>query len=498
MRRWSFIVIAALLWLVSCTGRKAYDLSGVKGVEDLKGYSVAVAMGSSYDLMLSEIDGVDVIRLGVGELLVAVEKGRADFCIIDQIQARMLNLESRGLGIKFNNILKGTACAGFRRDDSLLCSQFNGYLGDARSLGEYDRWLDEWKSASDSMADASLLVHRHEKRPGRRALHVGITITYPYLFLKENNLTGIEVDLFNRFCEAAGYSVDYEIYDFSALIPALNSGKIDVILSHMRKTEERARQVLFSDPYVEGGGAAVCRSAGGVSLAGRAGFRERMKESFKNNLVVEQRWKLMADGLWVTIQISVLSLLAAVMVGVLMCRMRMSRKRMLSSPTGLAIDLLRGIPLLVILMIMFYVIFASSRITGTWVTVMSFGLYYGAYFSEVFRTGMEGVERGQWEAGLALGLGKFQTFRRVVLPQALNRIIPVLKGEVIALIKMTSVVGYVAVVDLTKASDIIRARTLDAFFPLILVSVVYIVLSWLTGLGLRALERRLTPKSRDL
>ena len=85
-----------------------------------------------------------------------------------------------------------------------------------------------------------------------------------------------------------------------------------------------------------------------------------------------------------------------------------------------------------------------------------------------------------------------------MLPQALNRIIPVLKGEVIALIKMTSVVGYVAVVDLTKASDIIRARTLDAFFPLILVSVVYIVLSWLTGWGLNALEWRLTPKSRDL
>lgn len=498
MRRWSFILIAAMLWLVSCTGRKVHDLSGVKGVEDLRGYRVAVSMGSSYDLMLSEIDGVDVIRLGLGELLVAVEKGRADFCIIDQIQARMLNLESRGLEIKFNNILKGTACAGFRKDDSLLCSRFNGYLRDAKSSGEYDRWLNEWKTASDSMADASLLVHRHEKQSGRRSLHVGITITYPYLFLKENNLTGIEVDMFNRFCDAAGYSVDYEIYDFSALIPALNSGKIDVILSHMRRTEERARQVLFSDPYVEGGGAAVCKSNDGIGMTERAGLWDRIKESFKNNLVVEQRWKLMADGLWVTIQISVLSLLAAVMAGVLMCRMRMSRKRVVSSPMGIVIDLLRGIPLLVLLMLMFYVIFASSRITGTWVTVMSFGLYYGAYFSEVFRTGMESVDRGQWEAGFALGLGKFQTFSKVVLPQAMNRIIPVLKGEVIALIKMTSVVGYVAVVDLTKASDIIRARTLDAFFPLILVSVVYIVLSWLTGSGLKALERQLTPKSIDL
>ena len=289
-----------------------------------------------------------------------------------------------------------------------------------------------------------------------------------------------------------------EIYDFSALIPALNSGKIDVILSHMRRTDERAKQVLFSDPYIEGGGAAVCRNENSMSSGVRAGIVSRIKDSFNNNLVVEQRWKLMADGLWVTIRISVLSIVAAVMAGIMLCRLRMSRRRMVSSPTGVVIDLLRGIPLLVILMLMFYVIFASSRITGTWVTVISFGLYYGAYFSEVFRTGMESIDKGQWEAGFALGLRKFQTFRKVVLPQALSRIIPVLKGEVIALIKMTSVVGYVAMVDLTKASDIIRARTLDAFFPLILVSVVYIILAWMTGWGLKALERQLTPKSREL
>ena len=188
-----------------------------------------------------------MIRLGVGELLVAVEKGRADFCILDQFQARMLNIDMRGLEIKFSGILKGTACAGFRKGDSILCSQFNCYLDSLRTTGEYDSWLGDWKAASDSMADVSLRVARHEKQQGRRALRGGITITYPYLFLKDNNLTGIEVDMFNRFCERAGYPVDYEIYDFSALIPALNSGKIDVILSHMRRTDERARQVLFSD-----------------------------------------------------------------------------------------------------------------------------------------------------------------------------------------------------------------------------------------------------------
>ena len=497
MKRLFFIMITLVLWLNSCTERKTYDFANVKSVEDLKGHSVAVPMGSSYDLFLSDMEGVEVVRLGLGELLVAVEKGRADFSIIDQFQARISNLELRGLEVKFDNVLKGTASAGFRKEDSLLCSQFNEYLSGIRASGEYDRWLDRWQSAIDSMADASLLVTRPEKRPDRRALHVGITITYPYLFYKENNLTGIEVDLFNRFCVQAGYSVDYEVNDFIALIPALNSGKIDVILSHMRKTEERAKQVLFSDPYIEGGGAVVCKTGNGRDIK-RAGLWIRFKDSFNNNLVVEQRWKMMADGLWVTVRISVLSVLAAVIVGSIMCRLRMSRRRGVNMPTGIVVDLLRSIPLLVILMIMFYVVFASSKISGLWITIMSFGLYYGAYFSEVFRTGMESVDKGQWEAGFALGLRKFQTFYKVVLPQALNRVIPVLKGEVISLIKMTSVVGYVAVIDLTKATDIIRARTLDAFFPLILVSIVYLLLSWLIGLGLNALESKITPKSRKI
>lgn len=497
MRNLFLLMTAAVLCLSSCTGRKVQDLSDVKSVEDFRGHSVAVPMGSSYDLMLSEIDGIEVVRLGLGELLVAVEKGRADFCIQDQYLMKILDLESRGLTSLFDNILPGTAAAGFRKQDSVLCSQFNAYLRDKMASGEYDRWKENWLSATDSMASVSFGIPVHGNDPDKRSLKVGVTIIYPYIYLNEEGITGLEVDLFNRFCLSAGYQVEYEVNEFTALIPALNSGKIDVILSHMRKTEERAKQVLFSDSYIEGGGAAVCRDWNNQDRKNRPGLGKRLKESFNDNLVVEQRWKLMVDGLWETLSISLFSIIAAILMGILFCRLHMSGRNVVSKSAGTLIGLLRGIPLLIILMLMFYVVFASSGITGTWVTVMSFGFYYGAYFSEVFRTGMESIDKGQWEAGFALGLGKFQTFHKVVLPQALNRIIPVLKGEVIALIKMTSVVGYVAVIDLTKASDIIRSRTFDAFFPLILVSVIYILLSWLVGMGLDAIDRKLTPKSRQ-
>ena len=127
---------------------------------------------------------------------------------------------------------------------------------------------------------------------------------------------------------------------------------------------------------------------------------------------------------------------------------------------------------------------------------MCFTLYFGAYISEIFRSGIEGVDKGQWEAGAALGMSRGLVFRKIVLPQMLLHILPVYKNQMSALIKATSIVGYVSVVDLTKASDIIRSRTFDAFFPLLLTALVYLLLSWLFGLAVDALEKRLTPKSR--
>lgn len=145
-------------------------------------------------------------------------------------------------------------------------------------------------------------------------------------------------------------------------------------------------------------------------------------------------------------------------------------------------------------MIIFYIVFASVDIDPVLVAVIAFGLNFAAYVSEMFRTGIEGVDTGQTEAGIAIGFSKVKTFIFIVLPQAARRILPVYKGEMISLVKMTSIVGYIAVQDLTKASDIIRSRTFDAFFPLIMVAVLYFLISWLLMLLLGYVERKTNPK----
>ena len=223
-----------------------------------------------------------------------------------------------------------------------------------------------------------------------------------------------------------------------------------------------------------------------------------IRESIVSNLLVEDRWKMMLEGLGVTVQVSVLSILFATLAGALICLLRMSRNRWVRGTAKRYIELMRSLPLLLLLLVLFYLVLASSGLNEIQIAVVCFSMYFGAYFSEIFRSGIEGVDKGQWEAGAALGMSRVQVLRRVVLPQALLRVLPMYKNQVVTLIKGTSIIGYVAIMDITKTSDIIRSRTFDAFFPLLLTALIYLVLSGLAGLGLDAIGKRLSPKRRAL
>jgi len=217
-------------------------------------------------------------------------------------------------------------------------------------------------------------------------------------------------------------------------------------------------------------------------------------DSFHSNIIVEDRYLLIWDGLKTTVMISVFSTLLGTLLGSVICFMRMSARRLFNLPARLYIAILRGTPVLVLLMLIFYVVFASVNIDPVLVAIIAFGLNFAAYTAEIFRTGIQGVDRGQMEAGIALGFTRVSTFVNIVLPQTIHRILPVFKGEFISLVKMTSIVGYIAVQDLTKASDIIRSRTFDAFFPLVMIAILYFLISWVLLQSLEYLERVTDPK----
>ena len=217
---------------------------------------------------------------------------------------------------------------------------------------------------------------------------------------------------------------------------------------------------------------------------------QRIADSFVKNLIVEDRYMLILQGLMTTILITVLASILGTILGGLVCWMKMRGGKVLKKIAEVYVDVMRGTPVLVLLMIMYYIILAPVIESAVIVAVITFSMNASAYICEMLRSGIESLDKGQTEAGLILGFNRKQTFFRIVFPQVARAIKPVYYGELISLLKNTSIVGYIAVMDMTKASDLIRSRTFDAFFPLIIVAILYFILAWLIGLLLDFINKK--------
>lgn len=491
MNRCVFLLLLSVVLFYSC-GRVPDDVPDPTCLEDLFGYRVAVNSGDSYDQLISEYPEITPVRVGGGEVFVTVQKGKADYGMLDSISCLSVDISKYGLEPKFTGFRLMDYPIVFSRGSAGLCNKFNDFVLYAESSGLMQRLKNKWINADESIHILDSLDLPDSGTPMKIA---AAGIRYPYTYYSGNELTGFQTDMMRHFSAWSGIPVEIKFYDVSAAIQEMQINRLDATYIPITINEERAQMVIPSIPYLHDGGMCFGRIKEYVQ---KKSFFQNVKDSFRNNLITEDRWILMADGLWLTIYVSLLSVLLATAMGALICRMRMSKRRFTSGFARIFIDVVRSIPLLVLLMLLFYVILAPFQLPAQLTAVICFGLYFGVYMSETFRTGIESIERGQWEAGAALGMKRFMIFRKVVLPQAMLRIIPVYKGQIITLVKSTSIIGYVAIMDLTKSSDVIRARTFDAFFPLLFVAVIYLLVSWVFGIGLDVMEKRITPKSRKI
>ena len=191
-----------------------------------------------------------------------------------------------------------------------------------------------------------------------------------------------------------------------------------------------------------------------------------------------------------------LSVLFGSILAFAVCLFRRTGSVLANAISNLYVKLLQGTPIVVLLMILYYIVFGKTGMPAMWVAVIGFSLNFGAYVSEIMRSGIESVDAGQREAALALGYTERQAFYRFIFPQAAVRFIPVYRGEIISLLKSTAIVGYIAIQDLTKMSDIIRSRTYEAFFPLIVTAIIYFILAWIISIILNIVLRRIDKRRR--
>jgi len=212
------------------------------------------------------------------------------------------------------------------------------------------------------------------------------------------------------------------------------------------------------------------------------------------NLIFEDRYLLVVEGVKNTLIIALIACILGCLIGLLICSMRTSKNKGLSITARVYIRFFRSTPIVLLLLLTYYVVFANSRLSALVVAIIAFGFYNGAYVAEIFRSGLKTVKDEQIEASYAMGFSKQQTFRYVILPQAVRVIFPVYKSEFINLIKLTAIVGYIGVQDLTRSIDIIRSQTFDALFPLVFALILYFIIIGALTFGLNIIEKRINPR----
>ena len=211
--------------------------------------------------------------------------------------------------------------------------------------------------------------------------------------------------------------------------------------------------------------------------------------------ITGDRWKLYLKGLGVTMEVAVFAAILGIIIGTLLAFMKLTVRKdgkatFLSWIANVYIDVIRGTPSVLQLLIMWFVVFKSIN-NGILVASLTFGINSGAYVAEIVRAGILAVDKGQTEAGRSLGLNQFQTMRYIVVPQAFKNVLPPLGNEFIVLIKETAIVGYVSLSDLTRVANQVASRTYEAFVPLIGAAIVYFIIIKILTILLGRLERRL-------
>ena len=423
----------------------------------------------------------------ISDIAASLSAGKLDYAILPDSTALLYMRTNPSYTYLSCGLYSFDQCQSVAKGNDELLSKLNEALAKLTADGTIEdaeqRWFVDGDYSMDSVPEVT-----DESAPVLR--FVTSATNEPTSFVQNGQLVGIDIEIAKRVAYELGMRAEFSDTTFAGELTAVVTGKADVALGYA-PTEEREKQLSFTQTAYKQNWVAmfVDEDAEGT------GFIEELKSNIKSTFIAEDRWQMIVNGLGITVGISLGAFALATVFGALLCWMG-ERGGAAAGFSHAYCKLVTGIPVLVWLMLLYYVVFQGVDIPAALVAVICFGLEAAAPLSGVFATGLAAVDKGQVEASLALGFSGGETFRRVVLPQAARSVWGLYAGQLTSIIKGTSIVGYVAITDLTKVSDIIRSRTFQAFVPLVSTALVYFVVialfSWLLGFGARALD----PKRR--
>lgn len=464
----------------------------VRGVSvDLTGKTIGVQMGTTGMTYAEGVEGATVEKYNKGaDAIEALKQGKVDFVLIDSSPAKYFVSKNPDLSIAPKPFaIEKYACA-IKKGNDELTQQVNDALAQLRENGTLTSIEQNWL-VDDEYGKHPYTSPEGITYDGKLVMATNAEFA-PYEFKEEGKIIGFDVDMMRAVCDILGKELVIDDMAFDSIIAAVDSGKADIGVAGMTVTEDRLKNVNFSDSYTEAN--LIIYKSG---TAASESFVEKLKSTF----LEKERWMYLLQGLGNTLLITVLAVVIGIVLGFVIAVIRSTNQRTgrLKVPNlicRLYLTVVRGTPMVVQLLIIYFVVFSSVNISKVLVAVIAFGLNSAAYVAEIVRSGIMSIDEGQFEAGYSLGFGYTRTMVTIILPQALRNILPALGNEAIVLLKETSVSGYIALNDLTKGGDTIRSQTYEAFLPLIAVALIYLIM--VVGLSslVNRLERRLSNDKR--
>lgn len=501
-KKTSIIAFMLLLTVVitgisACSNDNSKAGKEVKNAGDLSGAKIGVQLGTTGDIYVSDYEndgsGTKVERYNKGaDAIQALKLGKIDCVVIDEQPALEFVKQNTGLKILDDEFTKEDYALCIGKDNPELLENVNTAIEKLQSDGTIDSIINNYIGSDSQIGKTPYEKKDVERKNG--TLKIGTNAEFPpYEYYEDNQITGIDIDIMQAVCDELGMDMQVEDMAFDSIIAAITSGKVDVGASGFTVTEDRKKNINFTDSYITTKQDIIVKDGSSSSKIG-------LKEKLYDNFVKDSRYMYIVKGLGNTVVITLFAVMLGIILGFLIAVVRTSHDRNggLTILNGLCqayLTIIRGTPVMIQLLIIYYVILASVT-NKILVAAIAFGLNSAAYVAEIVRSGIMSVEIGQFEAGRSLGLNYKQTMTSIILPQAVKNILPALLNEVISLLKETSISGYIGLMDLTKGGDIIRSNTYEAFLPLIAVAIIYLVIVMILSRCVSRLERRLRNNER--
>lgn len=463
------LFITILIVLSGCTSQK--QITKIESTSQLNGLDIGCMSGSIFDELIAEQfpDSKIIYFTSRSELLLALTSGKISSFISDEPVAMMMKTQNEAVDYLDEEVgsVEYGICFSDSNKDKLI--QFNQFLSQISTNGHLEQLQDKWISPDGAKQKKETYELSGENGTLRC---VTTPDAAPFSFIADNIFEGYEVELLYEFAHEYGYDLEINTVSFDALLTSVAMDKYDIAFNGIYITEERAKSVNFCDPVYKARDVAMIHT--GNSTQNKDIFTS-IKESFYKNFIEEDRYKILLSGVFTTLMISIFSIIDGTFFG-LSLYMLSSMNPYFKKIADAVQKIMAKLPAVVILMMLFYVVFKTSSIDATLVSIIGFSFIFGNTFYNLLKTGVKSIDYGQSEAAMALGYEKWPSFFRIILPQALKIIYQPYISEIISLIKNTSIVGYVSVNDVTRSSDIIRGRTYDALFPLIVTAIIYYLL----------------------